>query len=299
MKNDIRHLIESVVGNDLQRAKQAIQMIIANDNTAANKDFLAVMKRKMQNQPNFIELPHSVRGLLVMEDVGITFREDRYYLTEREKTIYDTIITTKKAVDRLQELGIRYCNSTLIYGESGTGKTLFGKYLAYKLKLPFAYVNFADCIGSHLGETGKNISTIFEYIKNNPCVLMLDEFDSIGTKRTKLNNDVGELARITISLMQALDTTDSKTIIIGATNRYDVIDEALKRRFTHKHCFEALQDCEKIELAIRFMDSTKLEYNKQDLICFVEKLSNKQNEIINALIARLAKCFENNTEVMF
>lgn len=72
------------------------------------------------------------------------FREDRYYVGEKQQKLYDQILVGTKVSDRLMEYGISYHNSTLLYGVPGTGKTEFARYVAYKLGLPYAYLNFSN-----------------------------------------------------------------------------------------------------------------------------------------------------------
>ena len=61
--------------------------------------------------------------------------------------------------------GIPYTNSTLLYGVPGTGKTEFARYVAFKLGLPYAYLNFSCLIDSYLGKTAKNLNQVFDYCK--------------------------------------------------------------------------------------------------------------------------------------
>lgn len=77
----------------------------------------------------------------------------------------------------MSEYGIPYLNSTLISGIPGTGKTEFAKYVAYRLDLPYAYLNFSYLIDSYLGKTAQNLRKVFDYCKGQKCVLMLDEVD--------------------------------------------------------------------------------------------------------------------------
>ena len=149
------------------------------------------MKKELETQPNFIELPYDIKGILKMEDVSTSFNENRYFITDKEKRIFKQIEMTNNTNKKLKQLGIRYLNTTLLYGETGTGKTTFGKYVAYKLGLPFAYLNFSQCITSLLGGTSKNIDKVFEYVSKQKCVLMLDEIDAIGIKRGI--EDLGEM----------------------------------------------------------------------------------------------------------
>ena len=192
----------------------------------------------------------------------------------------------KNTNEKLSMMGIKYLNTTLLYGESGTGKTTFGKYVAYKLDLPFAYLNFSHCISSLLGETSKNIEKVFDYVSKQKCVFMIDEMDAIGIKRGK--EDLGEMARVTIGLMQSLDLLQNDIVLIGATNRKDMIDEALLRRFSTHHEVKVLNKYETTFLIESFLQDLKIEYSKDNIQNYASNHC-KQSEIINDIIKSLVK----------
>lgn len=293
LNENIKNLIRSVAENDIQKARSYAKIIVSNETAASNQYFCKMIKNKIETQPNFIELPFDIRGILRMEDVSDTFNENRYYLTKREKEIFDKISIAKRTNEKLTEMGIRFLNATLLYGESGTGKTTFGKYIAYKLGLPFAYLNFAQCISSYLGSTSKNIEKVFDYVAKQKCVLMLDEIDAIGIKRGK--EDVGEMSRIVISLMQAFDLLENDIIVIGATNRKDMIDDALIRRFSTIHQVNTLNKDETIELILKFLNDLNLKYDNTNILKYAER-HNKQSEIINDIISSIIIMLNQNKD---
>lgn len=293
LNDNVKNLIKSVADNDLSKAKVYAKIIISNETAASNQYFCKTIKNKLETQHNFIELPFDIRGILKMEDVSISFNENRYYLTDREKDIYNKIFMAKNTNNKLSEMRIRYLNTTLLYGESGTGKTTFGKYVAYKLKMPFAYLNFSQCISSFLGQTSKNIEKVFDYVAKQKCVLLLDEIDAIGIKRGK--EDLGEMSRIVIGLMQAFDLLENDIIVIGATNRKDMIDEALIRRFSIQHEVKILNNNEAYNLVDKFLKDLEIEYNYKNILSYVET-HHKQSEIIKDIIKSIVKMLNDNTE---
>lgn len=293
LNENIKNLIKSVVNNDLSKAKSYVKVILENEKAASNKSFCDYMKKELETQPNFIELPYDIKGILKMEDVSTSFNESRYFITDREKEIFKQIDMTNNTNKKLKQLGIRYLNTTLLYGETGTGKTTFGKYVAYKLGLPFAYLNFSQCITSLLGGTSKNIDKVFEYVSRQKCVLMLDEIDAIGIKRGK--EDLGEMARVVISLMQSFDLLDNEVIVIGATNRIDMIDEALIRRFSIIHEVKTLNPEEVQTLITNYMKDVNIESDeiniKEYSICH-----NKQSEIVKDIVKGIVKMLNDKTD---
>lgn len=283
MNIEIKNLINCVADNDVQNAKKVIKRIIENNKTEIDKPFLNSIKNKIETQSlNFMELPYDLKGILKVEDVSVSFNEKRYYLTDSENEIYKHISSIKNINSKLDEMGISYLNSVLLYGESGTGKTLFGRYVAYKLGLPFAYLNFSSCVNSYLGSTQKNIEKVFDYVSKMKCVFMIDEIDAIGLERGQ-KNDVGEMSRIVISVMQALDLFRNDTIVIGATNRIDMIDKALSRRFAIKHEVKPLNEKQTKELIIQYLSDINIEYDMENVENYSKKC-NKQSQIVNNII---------------
>lgn len=290
--NDLdRRLIESVCRNDLQSAKKIVKIILEQDKTQKNRMFVNRYLTMLNNSAmNLMELPADLKNLLIMEDVSVSFNENRYYLSNREGEVVKKILKLNKASQRLAEIGVNYINSTILYGESGTGKTTFGRYIAYKMGIPFAYLNFSRVVDSYLGSTQKNISKVFDHVKQQKCVFMIDEIDAIGMRRRD-SKEVGEMSRIVISLMQNLDTLTSDVVLLGATNRLDIIDEALLRRFTTKHEVKRPSKQERYEMASKFLADVDFDYNDEWLIGIYER-DNTQAGLMNELVEALVEKYE-------
>jgi SpoVK/Ycf46/Vps4 family AAA+-type ATPase len=287
MNENIKSLLSAIANNDMQRARMVARFIIDQDKTKTNKRFCDTIRNKLQTSAmHFMELPSGVKDILVMEDVSMSFKENRYYLSERERRLFDEIHNMYKTSLKLSEMGIQYLNSIMLHGESGTGKTLFGKFVAYKLELPFVYMNFSSAISSYLGSTSKNIAKAFEFIKSQKCVFMVDELDAIGMMRGK--EDVGEMARITIALMQELDRVKNDTIIIGATNRLDMIDKALLRRFTIKHEVLKFIQKEMEEMIEKFLKDIDIQYDIQNIREYCHGNTCCQAVVVNEMIRAVA-----------
>lgn len=287
--NDLdRKLIETVCRNDLQSAKKIVKIILEQDKTQKNRMFVNRYLTMLNNSAmNLMELPADLKNLLIMEDVSVSFNENRYYLSNRESKVVEKILKLNKASQRLAEIGVNYINSTILYGESGTGKTTLGRYIAYKMGIPFAYLNFSRVVDSYLGSTQKNISKVFDHVKQQKCVFMIDEIDSIGMRRRD-SKEVGEMSRIVISLMQNLDTLTSDVVLLGATNRLDIIDEALLRRFTTKHEVKRLNEQERHEMASKFLADVDFDYDDDWLIGICER-DNTQAGLMNELVEALVE----------
>lgn len=294
MNEEVKSLIEHVCRNNMREAQRVAKSILEKDTTKTNHLFCQRMLNHLNNSPlTLMELPPNLTGILVMEDISLSFHENRYYMTKEERNVIDRIIRMNQVAEKLAEYGVRYLNSTILYGESGTGKTTFGKYLAHRLGVPFAYLNFSQAIDSHLGDSQKNIARVFDYIKNQKCVFMLDEIDAVGAARGR--NDVGEMNRIVIGLMQALDQLGNGVILISATNRIDILDKALLRRFSIKHEVHRLTKAERLMMAQKFYEDIGFGSSNEQLAVMCDP-DQTQADLINKLVENLAAHLEQNME---
>lgn len=234
MNDNNRMLLRYVAEGDIRNAQMQAKIILNSITAARDEQFKTNCLAKLNNaEPRFIELPFNMQGLLVAEDVS-DFPEQRFLIRESEKAVIEKILKTRKASLKLKEMGVHYTSSLLLSGEPGTGKTELARYIAHKADLPFVYLKFSGLISSALGKTQQNIGLVFDYARRSPCVLCLDEIDAIGMKRGG-RDDVAEMSRVTIALMQELDRLPNDVILIGTTNREDQLDAALFRRFSFLH----------------------------------------------------------------
>lgn len=126
----------------------------------------------------------------------------------------------------------------LMYGAPGTGKTMFAEAIANAMNLPLFIVTPADIFKSYVGESEQAVRQIFQELDACPdgAILFVDECESIFSRRTQDTKDYK--AAVTTELLQRINgfgVDGSKRIMIGATNRPDVIDPAYLRykRFSH------------------------------------------------------------------
>lgn len=251
-------MIKAIAENNMALARKKALESCVEDGTKKNAWF-AQQYEKILSSSYTAEILDNIPANLkwkIVGDLPENFRKEQYYLSEREKAVFEKIYRMKVVAQKMQELGISYRNTTLLYGESGTGKTMFGKYVAHRLQLPYFYLNFSQMVDSYLGGTASNIHNAFSYIKNLPCVFMIDEIDCIASHRSGRGGKGpdGEIERTTISIMQEMDTLPNSVVLIGATNRKDLIDEALMRRFSIIHEVKPLTKEEAAAMAKLFLD---------------------------------------------
>lgn len=281
-------LIRALAENRIQDAKKEAVICCTNDNTKKNEGKVQYYKKLLENGcTTMFELPANLKGLLNMMDVS-NFNTARYFLGNQQNKLVKEIETGVKITTKMLEYGIPYMNSTLIYGEPGTGKTEFAKYVAYKLGLPYAYINFSYLIESYMGKTSQNLQRIFDYCKGQKCVLMLDEVDCIGIARGNDSGVDGELGRTTIALMQALDSLTDGQIIIAATNRQDRLDKALLRRFQRCVEFKRYEKEEEIAMIKKYIKSVNEDLFAEEMITYANN-SRTQSETVSYLIGKIAE----------
>lgn len=159
-------------------------------------------------------------------------------VSEAKKPVFDEAINEQVArfvrewrkSAKLLEEGFFPPRTVLLMGPPGTGKTMCARWIASELNLKLATLDVATAISSFLGKTGLNLRRALDYARATPCVLLLDEFDSIAKRRDDAT-DVGELKRIVNVLLKELEDWPYHSILLAATNHPDLLDSAVSRRF--------------------------------------------------------------------
>lgn len=261
LTNNQMAMIEYISKNDLSMAKKAALACLVEDNSKKNASEVSYYTRILQSSSlSMVQLPVDIAGFADLEDLS-SYNEKRYYITSRESKLFEQVSKMHKVSLALMEKQIPYLNATLLYGESGVGKTAFSRYTAYKLGLPYLYINFSRLIESHLGKTSKNFSHLFDFIKKNQCLVMFDEIDCIAASRRYSGGAESELARSTTTLIQLLDGISNDHVIFAATNLYDAIDPAVLRRFTIKHEMLRLSEGDKLNFIDQFFSDIEMKYD--------------------------------------
>ncbi|MCH8519305.1 MAG: CDC48 family AAA ATPase [Nanoarchaeota archaeon] len=151
-------------------------------------------------------------------------------LEEAKQALYEEVEMPLKEPESFKEAGIKAPKGVLLTGPPGTGKTLLAKAVATECEANFISVKGPELVSKWVGESEKAIREMFKKAKQvAPCVIFFDEFDSIASVRGTSSNNVND--KIVNQLLTELDGVEelSGVSIIAATNRVDLIDEALKR----------------------------------------------------------------------
>ncbi len=132
--------------------------------------------------------------------------------------------------------GMKKRSGILFYGPPGTGKTLLAKAIATSFSLNFFSIKGPELLNMYIGESEANVRRVFQRARDaRPCVVFFDELDSVAPKRGNQGDSGGVMDRIVSQLLAELDgMSDGEeggggVFVIGATNRPDLLDQALLR----------------------------------------------------------------------
>ena len=255
-------MIRAIAMNDIPSARDAALASLAEDKSKKNAAMVRRYRAELRSGATLLmpAMPKTVQNFLV----GVMpheFNKAVYYVRENDSRVAMEIMAMRAVAKKWDERGVSHPNTALFYGESGTGKTMLAHYIAHTLDLPLFYVSYAPIIGSYMGETAGRIHDVFEFCKSFPCILMLDEIDCIAVNRSKRGGEGanGELERTTISLMQELDALPNHVTVIAATNRLDMMDAAVLRRFTTQYEVTKMFSWEMEAMMRQFIRATKTE----------------------------------------
>lgn len=162
----------------------------------------------------------------------------------------------------LQQYELPVANKILLFGKTGCGKTMTAKAIAKALNKNIFIVNLASIVSSKLGETSKNVQSIFKEANYENSVLFFDEFDSLGQIRDYDNKDSSEMKRVVNAILQLIDNFPKNSVLIAATNQIQMIDEALVRRFELKLEFESPSKTLLEEYYAKLLDKFPVKYQK-------------------------------------
>ncbi|MEX1184165.1 MAG: CDC48 family AAA ATPase [Gemmatimonadota bacterium] len=172
--------------------------------------------------PEFVDMEEQRPAIVTYDDLG--------GLGDTLGQVREMIELPLKHPELFQRLGIDPPKGILLYGPPGTGKTLLARAVANEADARFFHIAGPEIMGRYYGESEQRLREIFEKAQQQaPSIIFIDEIDSIAPKREEVTGEVER--RVVAQLLTLLDGLEPRQnlVVIGATNRVDAIDEALRR----------------------------------------------------------------------
>ncbi len=166
----------------------------------------------------------------VLEDVSRISYEDIGGLSEQLGKVREIIELPLKHPELFERLGIRPPKGVLLFGPPGTGKTLIARAVANESGANFFSINGPEIMSKYYGQSEQKLREIFTNAEEKePSIIFIDEIDSIAPKREEVQGEVER--RVVAQLLTLMDGMKERghVIVIGATNRIDAVDPALRR----------------------------------------------------------------------
>ena len=189
-------------------------IVIVGPNTEVQLHETPVDVSKIEGVGNLVDVSY--------EDIG--------GLKDEVKKVREMIEIPLKRPELFEKLGIAPPKGVLMHGPPGTGKTLLAKAVASESDAHFIAINGPEIMSKYVGGSEENLREYFEEAEeNSPSIIFIDELDAIAPKREETN---GEVERRTVAqLLTLMDGLKSRgqVVVIGATNRPDSLDPALRR----------------------------------------------------------------------
>jgi len=250
----------SVKPINAKAAKMVVLLPLANNNVVIDKEFCEFVKNRLRGYPvtagdeisviilgNSMDfrvekvVPKTVAKIDSSTKLSILAEST---LDKKPRITYEEIGGLKDQIKRLREivelplrhpevftrLGIEPHNGILMYGSPGCGKTLIAKALASESEANFYIINGPEIVNKYYGETEARLRDIFKEARDSaPSIIFIDEIDAIAPKREEAFGDVEK--RVVAQLLALMDGMSERgnVIVLGATNRPESIDPALRR----------------------------------------------------------------------
>ena len=200
---------------------QEIRLIVTK--TRPKGDVVQITSEtEIELKPTYVEPEESRTTDVTYDDIG--------GVSDTIKQVREMIELPLKHPVLFQRLGIDPPKGVLLHGPPGTGKTLLARAVANESEAEFFHIAGPEIMGRHYGESEKKLREVFEKAqKKSPAIVFFDEIDSIAPKRQQVSGEVER--RVVAQLLTLMDGLEPRqnVVVIGATNRLDGIDEALRR----------------------------------------------------------------------
>jgi transitional endoplasmic reticulum ATPase len=212
----IRRILPSIDFNEEKLSPEILDQLVVTmrDFLEAYKEITPTALREVE-----IETPN-----VTWDDIG--------GLEDVKQKLIESIEWPIKYADRFEKLGIKPPKGVLLYGPPGCGKTLLAKAVATESEANFITIKGPEIYSKWVGESERAIREVFRKARQAaPCVIFLDEIETLIPRRDMLDDSSGVAHRVTSTLLAEMDGIEElrDVIVIGATNRPDLMDPSALR----------------------------------------------------------------------
>ncbi len=217
VSSDIIEVVESAQRASLRRSRADVEPIVTAD---LIMEQVADVGEKQEAD---------TAGEFLTETPEIDF-SDVGGMDATKERLKETLLEPLEDTQLYETYGLGTTNGVLLYGPPGTGKTYLSKATAGESDCAFLSITASDVVSKWVGEAAQNIQQLFEKARKvEPAIVFIDEIDAIANERGGINQTNTEAQAVNELLTQISSLDDVDVFIIGATNRPDIIDDALLR----------------------------------------------------------------------
>ena len=228
----------------------------------------------------------------ILEDVSRISYEDIGGLTDQLSKVREIIELPLKHPELFERLGIRPPKGVLLYGPPGTGKTLIARAVANESRANFFPINGPEIMNKYYGQSEQKLREIFTNAEEKePSIIFIDEIDSIAPKREEVQGEVER--RVVAQLLTLMDGLKERghVIVIGATNRIDAVDPALRRpgRFDREINIGVPDKKGRREILLIHTRAMPFSMDEEKRAKFIEEIADITYGFVGADLAALAR----------
>lgn len=228
-------LVKAGVLGDKTQFKRVVESLIADERQKRHHviaDRLEQELLKLNTSNSVVNSPTQKNNNIssLIEEKSPKLRFSDLVLPKTIEDSFDELIEEQSRVELLRSYGLEPRSRVLLIGPPGNGKTSLAEAVAEKMMVPLLVVRYEGIIGSYLGETASRLKKVIDYASTRRCVLLFDEFETLGKERGD-THETGEIKRVVSSLLMQIDSLPSHVIVMAATNHSELLDKAVWRRF--------------------------------------------------------------------
>ena len=190
--------------------------------------FMKSMSKRMGGGP--MAFGKNNAKIYAQKETGVTFADVAGQEEAKESLL--EIVDFLNNSEKYKKVGAKLPKGALLVGPPGTGKTLLAKAVAGEAKVPFYSLSGSDFVEMFVGVGASRVRDLFKQaVENAPCIVFIDEIDAIGKSRDNQMGSNDEREQTLNQLLSEMDGFDASkgVVILGATNRPEVLDKALLR----------------------------------------------------------------------